>query len=88
MARELESKDSARIVLERIGAAFAAQRDTVLHRFSTAAQKPDYCLPRSLFGWDERDVFPRAASWDDDWFAGAAAAPALRATRPSGRTRR
>ena len=48
----------------------ALQRQALLNRLSKGWQKPDFVIRRDSAGPDRERLFPRAESWDDQWYAG------------------
>lgn len=57
----------------------ALQRRALLNWVSLLWQKPDFVVRRDAAGPDRERHFPRAQSWDDDWYAG----PPLSKSEPS-----
>jgi hypothetical protein len=47
------------------------QRDALMSQLSKAWQKPDFCVRRDSAGPEMERLFPRAESWDADWYVGA-----------------
>lgn len=78
-AADAPASKRLRILADQVGAACAREREQLHLLIAKAHQKPDHCLPRSLFGQAGRSWFPRADSWDEDWYVG----PDLAATEES-----
>src|SRR4029079_1134355 len=60
------------------------QREALMSQLSKAWQKPDYCVRRDSAGPECEGLFPRAESWDSDWYVGSvcAEAPPVNTSRP------
>ena len=47
------------------------QREALMSQLSKAWQKPDYCVRRDSAGPEVERLFPRAESWDSEWYVGS-----------------
>ncbi|MEP6733534.1 MAG: hypothetical protein ABJE10_23010 [bacterium] len=47
------------------------QREALLSQLSKTWQKPEFCVRRDSAGPEKERLFPRAESWDNEWYVGA-----------------
>jgi hypothetical protein len=68
-------RDDCRRAVELIRERCDLQRDAVLNKLSRMWQKPDYCVRRDSVGTGRDRLFPKAESWDDEWYYGPSVYP-------------